>query len=233
MGILRRVAMMARVMNGIYVSLTPLRCSYFAFSFSRMRTIPVRSILKQVWTWGLMRLESTMRCAMIERMRVRGTSSPGWGPAAGAGLAAAGAAATGAGAAGAGTGATGAGTAGAAAAVAFPPGPFSARYCRTFSLVMRPADPVPVTLVRSRLLSLAILRTRGEDRTDEAPPSTASSVSASDSAAGVAAGGAAAIGAAAATGGVAAAGAAAVPPAAPPGAPPITATTVLIWTVDP
>src|SRR5580704_4897702 len=102
MGILRRVAMTARERKGMYVNLTPLRCSYFDFSFSRILTMRVMSTLKTVWTCGLVRFDSTMRCAMIERIFVIGTSSPGcgWGAAGlagaeAAGIEAAGAAATG------------------------------------------------------------------------------------------------------------------------------------------
>ena len=53
----------------------------------------VRSILKTGVHVRLVRLDSTMRCAMIERMRLSGTSSPGCGAGAAgaAGLAAAGA----------------------------------------------------------------------------------------------------------------------------------------------
>jgi hypothetical protein len=71
--------MAARVMKGMYVSLTPLRCSYFAFSFSRILTMRVMSTLNTVWTCGLVRFDSTMRCAMIERIFDIGTSSPGSG----------------------------------------------------------------------------------------------------------------------------------------------------------
>ena len=63
--------------------MTPLRCSYFDFSFSRSLTMRVMSTLKTVWTCGLVRLDSTMRWAMMERILVMGTSSPGcgWGAA--------------------------------------------------------------------------------------------------------------------------------------------------------
>src|SRR5580692_8321562 len=101
MGILRRVAMTAREINGMYVSLTPLRCSYLDFSFSRMRTMRLMSILKTVCTWALVRLESTIRWAMIERMRVSGTSSS---PAETTGATAGGGGAAGLAAAGAGAG---------------------------------------------------------------------------------------------------------------------------------
>src|SRR4030088_1389427 len=79
MGCLRSATMAARVMKGIYVSLTPLRCSYFDFSFSRILTMRVISTLKTVWTCGLVRFDSTMRCAMMERIFDMGTSSPGCG----------------------------------------------------------------------------------------------------------------------------------------------------------
>src|SRR5258707_9717387 len=94
MGCLRKATMAARVMKGMYVSLTPLRCSYFDFSFSRILTMRVISTLKTVWTCGLVRFDSTMRCAMMERIFDIGTSSPGWGWGA-AGLGAAGAEADG------------------------------------------------------------------------------------------------------------------------------------------
>src|SRR5271156_5333003 len=192
MGCLRKATMAARVMKGMYVSLTPLRCSYFDFSFSRSLTMRVMSTLKTVWTWGLMRLDSTMRWAMMERIFDMGTSSPGsgWG-------------AAGLGAAGAGAETAGAGAAGF--------GPFS-KWLTMSVFVMRPEAPVPATWVRSTLLSFAILRTSGEERT-RSPSDTAGA-------------GAAAVGTAAGAG------------AAPggtdfPEAPPITATTVLIMTVEP
>src|SRR5579871_966375 len=82
MGCFRSATMAARVMNGMYVSLTPLRCSYFDFSFSRSRTMRVISTLKTVWTCGLVCLDSTIRFAMIERILLIGTTSPGKGAAA-------------------------------------------------------------------------------------------------------------------------------------------------------
>src|ERR1700722_16352991 len=82
------------------------------------------------------------------------------------------------------------------------------------SLVILPADPVPGTWRRSRLFSLAILRTNGEERTRSPDSVSAVSVSATPSAAGTGAGGA--LGAALA-----------------PAAPLMTATTVLICTVVP
>src|ERR1700733_9187738 len=85
------------------------------------------------------------------------------------------------------------------------------------SLVILPADPVPDTWRRSRLFSLAILRTSGEERTRS--PDSAASVSVTGSATGVGAGGAGDGDGA--------------PAAAAPPAPPMTATTVLIWTVVP
>src|SRR5580658_1750526 len=83
------------------------------------------------------------------------------------------------------------------------------------SLVILPAEPVPDTWRRSRLFSLAILRTSGEERTRS--PDSAASVSAAGSAIGAGADGA--------DNGD---GAAAAAPA-----PLMTATTVLIWTVAP
>src|SRR5579875_1883806 len=71
--------MAARVMKGMYVSFTPLRCSYLFFSFSRSRTMRVMSTLKTVWTCALVCLDSTMRRAMMARILDMGTSSPGSG----------------------------------------------------------------------------------------------------------------------------------------------------------
>src|SRR5271169_1660507 len=85
-----------------------------------------------------------MRWAMMERIFDMGTSSPGSGCGA-AGLAA------GAGVETAGTGAAGF-------------GPFS-KWLTMSVFVMRPEAPVPATWVRSTLLSFAILRTSGEERT--------------------------------------------------------------------
>src|SRR5260370_34066309 len=82
---------------------------------------------------------------------------------------------------------------------------------------MRPEAPVPGTLVRSTLFSFAILRTSGEERTRS--PSATAGVGAG---AGVAAAGAGVGGAAAAAG-----------TADFPAAPPMTATTVLMVTVEP
>ena len=163
----------------------------------------VKSILKTVCTCGLVRFDSTMRCAMIERMRVSGTSSPGAGVTAGAaaGLAVAAGAAV---ETGAGAGAP----------------PFS-MYARMSSFVTRPPAPVPCTALRLMLCSRAILRTSGEERT-----CSASSVETGCAA------GALTLGAGAAAAACAGAGAAAAG-AAPSPAPPITATTVLICTVCP
>src|SRR5271163_515504 len=88
------------------------------------------------------------------------------------------------------------------------------------SLVILPAEPVPGTLPRSRLFSLAILRTRGEERTRS--PVSVSPVSPSASVvAGTAAAGA----------GCAMGAGAAAAPTAPPTL--MAATTVLICTVVP
>src|ERR1019366_4123104 len=107
--------------------------------------------------------------------------------------------------------------AGAAAGAALAAG-FS-RWPRMSVLVIRPAEPVPGTCARSTLLSFAILRTSGDER----------SFSPEAAAAGVSATAAGATGAAAAGAGFAAAGVAAALPAPPP----ITATTVLMVTVEP
>src|SRR5579875_3607733 len=208
MGILRSVATTAREINGIYVNLTPLRCSYFDFSFSRIFTMRVKSILKTVCTCALVRLESTMRCAMMDLIRLIGTSSPGSAEVTGAAGAAAFAAAGGAGAAEAEA------DAGAAAGVAA--APCFSRKPSTSSFVMRPPAPVPGTWARSRLFSLAILRTSGEER--------GVSFTSADAACGAATSAFAGAGA-----GAGAAGAGAAAPASPP----MTPTTVLICTVWP
>src|SRR5271156_1010417 len=88
------------------------------------------------------------------------------------------------------------------------------------SLVILPAEPVPGPLFRSRLFSLAILRTRGEERTRSPVSVSLSSPSAS-----------VVEGAAAAGAGCALGVGAAVAPTAPAAL--RTATTVLIWTVVP
>src|ERR1039458_5160418 len=98
-----------------------------------------------------------MRCAMIERILVMGTSSPG---SAGEVEATAGAAGGVADAEGAGDGV---GIA-AAATGAAEPAPFSLRNLSASSFVMRPPEPVPGICLRSRLLSRAMRRTSGEDR---------------------------------------------------------------------
>src|ERR1700677_4720748 len=84
--------------------------------------------------------------------------------------------------------------------------------------VMRPEAPVPETLVRSTLLSFAILRTSGDERTRS--PSVAAAVVAGANAGADAAAGVAATGPAAGV-------------AALPAPPPMTATTVLMVTVAP
>src|SRR5258708_2333247 len=142
-----------------------------------MRTMRLMSILKTVWTWALVRLESTIRWAMMERIRVRGTSSS---PAATTGVGG-GRGVDGLAAAGGGPGGGGApGGLGARGAVAPP----LARKPRISSLVILPDEPVPGTWRRSRLFSLAILRTRGEERTRSPGSVSAISLSVSVSAAG-------------------------------------------------
>src|SRR5271154_3993114 len=197
MGCFRSATIAARVINGMYVSLTPFRCSYFDFSFSRILTMRVMSTLKTVWTCGLVCFDSTMRCAMMERIFDIGTSSPGNGcGAAGLGVA----------------GAEGAGAGGATAAGFVP----CSRWLTMSVFVIRPEAPVPATLVRSTLLSFAILRTSGEERTRS--PSDAAGAGLAIAGAEVA--GATAWGAAAGIADLSV-------------APPMTATTVLIVTVVP
>src|ERR1039458_9009966 len=106
------------------------------------------STLKTVCTCGLVCLDSTMRRAMMERILVMGTSEPGVGMGMGAG--AAGLAAE--------AGAPGLASKAGGAAAGF------SRCARMSVLVIRPAEPVPGTCARSTLLSLAILRTSGEER---------------------------------------------------------------------
>src|SRR6201991_1812027 len=84
--------------------------------------------------------------------------------------------------------------------------------------VIRPDAPVPETVLRSTLLSLAILRTSGEERTRSPSVGTVA--------------GAGVVGCAAAGSDVLGAGTVAGA-AAFPAAPPMTATTVLIVTVEP
>src|SRR3954468_2302479 len=79
MGMALMPASTARLMNGMKVSFTPLRCSKLAFCLSRILTMRVMSTLKTVWTWALVCLDSAMRLAMMERIFDMGTNSPGSG----------------------------------------------------------------------------------------------------------------------------------------------------------
>src|SRR5579863_2061387 len=88
---------------------------------------------------GMVRALSTMRCAMMLRMRDMGTTCGG-------------------------AGVLDEGCGG--AVFADPP---SAIYRRMSSLVMRPSEPLPAMRPRSRLFSLAMRRTRGEDRMRAVP----------------------------------------------------------------
>ena len=97
------------------------------------------------------------------------------------------------------------------------------RYASASSFVIRPPAPVPLIFERSRLLSLAMRRTSGEDRPCS-PISLGAELEAAGAAAGVAVGGVPAC---------FSAGAAATGAPAPAALPPITATTVLISTVLP
>src|SRR6185369_9847994 len=103
----------------------------------------VRSTSNMQCTWALVRRDSIMRWAMILRIWLMGTRSPGM--ATGAGVPASGLA----------EGTVAAGAAGAGA---------PSRNAVMSCLVMRPPNPVPGTCARSMLCSRAILRTSGEER---------------------------------------------------------------------
>src|ERR1700688_4721099 len=67
----------ARTKNGMNVSLAPCRRSNADFVLLRSCTIRVISTSNMQWTWALVRRDSIMRCAMILRICVIGTRSPG------------------------------------------------------------------------------------------------------------------------------------------------------------
>src|ERR1700733_6402158 len=98
----------ARTKNGMKVRRAPWRCSKPDLFRARMLTMRVKSTSYMQWTWALVRRDSIMRWAMILRMLVNGTRSPGMDAGAGRG---AGGEATADGRDGAGVGAGGAGTA--------------------------------------------------------------------------------------------------------------------------
>jgi hypothetical protein len=105
---------------------------------------------------------------------------------------------------------------------------------RMSSLVMRPAEPLPETWVRSTLLSLAMRRTSGEERRRSPVAEPTPLVAEAETEGSVVDGGGATAVAVAATGAEAPsdfAAAAGALEAAAPAAPPMVATTVLICTV--
>src|SRR5467141_57982 len=124
------VMMTARAKKGMKVRRAPWRFSKADLVLLRRCTIRVRSTSYMQWTWALVRRDSIMRWAMILRMLVMGTRSPGYGAGAG-GAAVRGGAAEDAGAWGEGVA-----------------GPLGADDCRSMKdmmscFEMRPPSPVP------------------------------------------------------------------------------------------
>src|ERR1700674_376481 len=71
--------MAARTKNGMNVRRTPWRCSKPAFCLLRRLTMRLKSTSYMQWTWALVRRDSIMRWAIILRIFVMGTRSPGYG----------------------------------------------------------------------------------------------------------------------------------------------------------
>src|ERR1700730_4823009 len=71
--------MAARTKNGMNVRRTPWRCSKPAFCLLRRPTMRLKSTSYMQWTWALVRRDSIMRWAIILRIFVMGTRSPGYG----------------------------------------------------------------------------------------------------------------------------------------------------------
>src|ERR1700747_1509551 len=65
--------------NGMKVRRAPWPCSNPALCLLRRSTMRVKSTSYMQWTWALVRRDSIMRWAMILRMLVMGTRSPGNG----------------------------------------------------------------------------------------------------------------------------------------------------------
>ena len=144
------------------VSLLPVACSNLAFILSRSRTTRVTSISKTPCTCALVRLDMSMCSAIFLRMVRHGHEFAGGDSSDGlqwrgdrrelrelrsselAQLAR-------------------------AAAAGAPPACLAMKASMS-SLVMRPPKPVPGTLARSTLFSLAILRTSGLERTRPCSP---------------------------------------------------------------
>src|SRR6266853_5319243 len=78
-----RAMIAARTKNGIKVRRTPWRCSNAFLCLARSATMREKSTSYMQWTWALVRRDSIMRWAMILRMFVMGTRSPGYGAGAG------------------------------------------------------------------------------------------------------------------------------------------------------
>src|SRR5437660_12025907 len=85
MGNCWRAMIAARTKNGMKVRRAPLRCSKLFFNLLRRLTMRVRSTSNMAWTWALVRRDSIMRWAMILRIWLIGTTSPGIAAGAGAG----------------------------------------------------------------------------------------------------------------------------------------------------
>src|SRR6267154_2104172 len=80
-----RAMIAARTKNGIKVRRTLWRCSNAFLCLARSATMREKSTSYMQWTWALVRRDSIMRWAMILRMFVMGTRSPGYGAGAGGG----------------------------------------------------------------------------------------------------------------------------------------------------
>ena len=86
MGNCCRAIIAARTKNGMKVRRAPLRCSKLFLSLLRRLTMRVRSTSNMAWTWALVRRDSIMRWAMILRIWLMGTASPGMAAGIGEGL---------------------------------------------------------------------------------------------------------------------------------------------------
>src|SRR3984893_2862161 len=139
--------MAARTKKGMKVSRAPLRCSKLDLSLLRRLTMRVMSTSNMQWTWALVRRDSIMRCAMILRIFVIGTRSPGMVAGGEVGRDD-----------GAGTETEDDADAGALAVWGF------SRNDMMSCFVIRPPMPVPETCERFMSCSRAILRTNGEER---------------------------------------------------------------------
>src|ERR1700733_11917821 len=151
--------MAARTKNGMKVSRTPWRCSNPFLCLARRLTMRVKSTSYMQWTWALVRRDSIMRWAMILRILVRGTRSPGYAAGAGA-----------EGRDGVEVCACWLGAEAGVGAAATADGARSMK-ARMSCLVMRPPRPVPETWERLTPCSRAILRTSGEERVSSSPSS--------------------------------------------------------------